>query len=174
MDEQAAAARVAELRREIERHNYNYYVLDRPLVSDAEYDSEMARIDAAKDESAEQIRSMTNAGPSVTDSANGPSPQNRAFLSPRSGDASFLTVLSFSLTDTIATSSAFAALASRPGLLAASGFSIGSRFRPTGRPTQDLTSPSVAPCPEGIQPNTWVADWDASVGMPNTCGAVTS
>jgi DNA ligase (NAD+) len=32
------AARIAELRREIEYHNYRYYVADDPVVSDAEYD----------------------------------------------------------------------------------------------------------------------------------------
>ncbi len=32
------AARVAELRKEIEYHNYRYYVLDDPVISDAEYD----------------------------------------------------------------------------------------------------------------------------------------
>jgi len=31
-------ARVTALRREIERHNYAYYVLDQPLIPDAEYD----------------------------------------------------------------------------------------------------------------------------------------
>jgi len=34
-----AAARAEKLRREIERHNYQYYVLDRPLISDAEFDA---------------------------------------------------------------------------------------------------------------------------------------
>jgi DNA ligase (NAD+) len=34
----AARARVRELRAEIERHNYSYYVLDEPQVPDAEYD----------------------------------------------------------------------------------------------------------------------------------------
>ena len=34
----AALARAQELRTELERHNYQYYVLDQPLVSDAEYD----------------------------------------------------------------------------------------------------------------------------------------
>ena len=34
----AAAARAAELRRELERLNHAYYVLDRPLVPDADYD----------------------------------------------------------------------------------------------------------------------------------------
>lgn len=36
--EKAALARAHELRTELERHNYQYYVLDQPLVSDAEYD----------------------------------------------------------------------------------------------------------------------------------------
>ncbi|MGP1675821.1 MAG: NAD-dependent DNA ligase LigA [Burkholderiales bacterium] len=36
--EKAALARVHRLRAELERHNYQYYVLDQPLVSDAEYD----------------------------------------------------------------------------------------------------------------------------------------
>ena len=31
-------ARVKELRADLEQHNYNYYVLDRPVISDAEYD----------------------------------------------------------------------------------------------------------------------------------------
>ncbi|HEX6507733.1 MAG TPA: NAD-dependent DNA ligase LigA [Chloroflexota bacterium] len=35
------AARVDELRHEIEQHNYNYYVLDRPTITDAEYDALM-------------------------------------------------------------------------------------------------------------------------------------
>ena len=34
-----AAARAETLRREIERHNHQYYVLDRPIVPDAEYDA---------------------------------------------------------------------------------------------------------------------------------------
>jgi DNA ligase (NAD+) len=33
-----AAARAAALRREIEQHNYQYYVLDQPLIPDAQYD----------------------------------------------------------------------------------------------------------------------------------------
>ncbi len=33
-----AAKRIAQLRAEIEKHNYQYYVLDQPLVPDAEYD----------------------------------------------------------------------------------------------------------------------------------------
>src|SRR5919199_5526726 len=41
--------RVEELRREIEQHNYRYYVLDAPEVSDAEYDrlmQELRRLEA--------------------------------------------------------------------------------------------------------------------------------
>ena len=39
-----AAKEVAELRREIEKHNYQYHVLDNPLVSDAEYDRLFRRL----------------------------------------------------------------------------------------------------------------------------------
>ncbi len=35
---QDIAARVEELRREIERHEYQYYVLDEPLIADSEFD----------------------------------------------------------------------------------------------------------------------------------------
>lgn len=36
--------RIKELRDEIERHNYNYYVLDNPIISDAEYDRLMSEL----------------------------------------------------------------------------------------------------------------------------------
>lgn len=36
--------RIKELRDEIERHNYNYYVLDNPIISDAEYDRLMREL----------------------------------------------------------------------------------------------------------------------------------
>src|SRR5512136_1578448 len=39
MELNAAEARIKELRQEIERNNRLYYVLDRPEISDAEYDS---------------------------------------------------------------------------------------------------------------------------------------
>jgi DNA ligase (NAD+) len=39
MDRKLAEARITELRREIERHNHLYYVLDRPEITDAEYDA---------------------------------------------------------------------------------------------------------------------------------------
>ena len=49
----APAGRIAHLRAEIERHNHQYYVLDAPLVSDAEYDAlfrELQSIEAAHPE----------------------------------------------------------------------------------------------------------------------------
>src|SRR5947209_9825218 len=36
---------IERLRREIEHHNYRYYVLDDPLVSDAEYDTLFRRLE---------------------------------------------------------------------------------------------------------------------------------
>jgi len=39
-----AAARVDELRHEIEQHNYRYHVLDAPTISDAEYDQLMREL----------------------------------------------------------------------------------------------------------------------------------
>ncbi len=38
MDKEQARQRIAELREEIHYHNYRYYVLDQPVISDAEYD----------------------------------------------------------------------------------------------------------------------------------------
>lgn len=38
MDLQTARTRVDELRKEIERHNYNYYVMDNPTISDYDFD----------------------------------------------------------------------------------------------------------------------------------------
>jgi len=40
----AIAAEVAALRKEIEEHNYRYYVLDDPVISDYEYDKLMRRL----------------------------------------------------------------------------------------------------------------------------------
>src|SRR5438045_683774 len=48
-----ARSRAESLRREIERHNYAYYVLDQPTVSDQTYDSlmrELLAIEAASPE----------------------------------------------------------------------------------------------------------------------------
>ncbi|HXS28539.1 MAG TPA: NAD-dependent DNA ligase LigA [Steroidobacteraceae bacterium] len=44
MAEQTAARRIEELRREIAHHNRLYYELDRPSVSDAEYDALLAEL----------------------------------------------------------------------------------------------------------------------------------
>ncbi|MGQ9779676.1 MAG: NAD-dependent DNA ligase LigA [Bacillota bacterium] len=44
MSHEEAARRAAELRAEIERHNYLYYVLDRPEITDAEYDRLMREL----------------------------------------------------------------------------------------------------------------------------------
>ncbi|KAF0220386.1 MAG: DNA ligase [Geobacteraceae bacterium] len=48
MDKQAAEQRIKNLREEINRHNHLYYVLDRPEITDAEYDLlflELARLE---------------------------------------------------------------------------------------------------------------------------------
>ncbi|MCG5532699.1 NAD-dependent DNA ligase LigA, partial [Halorhodospira sp. 9621] len=45
-----AQRRVAELRAEIAEHDHRYYVLDRPSISDTEYDAlfaELQRLEAA-------------------------------------------------------------------------------------------------------------------------------
>jgi DNA ligase (NAD+) len=38
MDKNAAKSRIEELSKELEQHNYNYYVLDKPAISDFEFD----------------------------------------------------------------------------------------------------------------------------------------
>ncbi|HHL39788.1 MAG TPA: NAD-dependent DNA ligase LigA [Deltaproteobacteria bacterium] len=43
--DEAARREIEELRRRIEYHNYRYYVLDSPVVSDAEYDRLMRRLE---------------------------------------------------------------------------------------------------------------------------------
>ena len=35
------ASKIQELRKELERHNYNYYVLSAPTISDYEFDQKM-------------------------------------------------------------------------------------------------------------------------------------
>jgi DNA ligase (NAD+) len=42
----APEERIRQLREEIERHNYQYYVLDNPLISDAEYDRMFRELEA--------------------------------------------------------------------------------------------------------------------------------
>ncbi len=46
--EAEARRRIARLRSEIGRHDYLYYVLDRPELSDAEYDGLMRRLRHAR------------------------------------------------------------------------------------------------------------------------------
>ena len=46
MKEADAKARIDELRAEIEKHDYHYYVLDDPIVPDAEYDRLMRELQA--------------------------------------------------------------------------------------------------------------------------------
>jgi len=41
---QSAADKIARLRDELERHNFLYYVLDQPEISDSEYDAKMRRL----------------------------------------------------------------------------------------------------------------------------------
>ena len=50
MDRQSAAARTEELRQQINYHNHRYYVLDSPIVSDAEYDRFMRELQALEEE----------------------------------------------------------------------------------------------------------------------------
>ena len=46
----SAAARVRELRTQIDHHNYRYHVLDDPEVSDAEYDRLMRELKALEEQ----------------------------------------------------------------------------------------------------------------------------
>src|SRR4030042_6924202 len=38
MNQSEVKSRIEELRRKIEEHNYNYYILNKPVISDFEYD----------------------------------------------------------------------------------------------------------------------------------------
>ena len=50
MTSTSAAARARELRKQIERHNYRYHVLDDPEVSDAEYDRLLRELKALEEQ----------------------------------------------------------------------------------------------------------------------------
>jgi len=67
----AAAARIAQLRTEITQHDYRYYVLDDPLVSDAEYDRLM-----------QELRGLESAHPELVTPD---SPTQRVAGTPRAG-----------------------------------------------------------------------------------------
>ena len=55
MEHQNVIARIQELRQLIQQHNYRYYVLDDPLVSDAEYDALMRDLRSLEDAHPELI-----------------------------------------------------------------------------------------------------------------------
>ncbi len=55
MDQRTAADRIEELRQQINHHNYRYYVLDQPTVSDAEYDRLMRELLAIEEEHRELV-----------------------------------------------------------------------------------------------------------------------
>ncbi len=42
--------RVEKLREEIEYHNYRYYILDQPEISDAQYDRLMSELEVLEEE----------------------------------------------------------------------------------------------------------------------------
>ncbi|MCD6130983.1 MAG: hypothetical protein J7J61_02600, partial [Candidatus Hydrothermae bacterium] len=44
ISKEEAKKRIEELREEINYHNYRYYVLDQPVISDAEYDDLMREL----------------------------------------------------------------------------------------------------------------------------------
>jgi DNA ligase (NAD+) len=50
MDEREAAARARELRESLNYHNYRYYVLDDPVVTDAEYDAMMRELERIEED----------------------------------------------------------------------------------------------------------------------------
>ncbi len=50
MDRQAAMKRIEELRELLNKYNYEYYVLDRPSVPDAEYDRLMQELIALEEQ----------------------------------------------------------------------------------------------------------------------------
>ena len=52
---QAAAKRAKELRQEINLHDYRYYVLDNPNVSDAEYDHLLQELRSLESENPELL-----------------------------------------------------------------------------------------------------------------------
>jgi len=49
------ASRVRDLRERIEHHNYLYHVLDRPEISDAEYDALLRELASLEGQHPEQI-----------------------------------------------------------------------------------------------------------------------
>ncbi len=54
-EEEKLAAHVAELRHQIEEANYEYYVLDTPTLTDAEYDKLMIELQRIEEEHPELV-----------------------------------------------------------------------------------------------------------------------
>ena len=50
MDFEQAKLRLAQLTKEIEQHNYAYYVLDAPTIEDCDYDALMRELKAIETE----------------------------------------------------------------------------------------------------------------------------
>jgi DNA ligase (NAD+) len=69
--DRSAAAEIRALREELERHNYLYYVLDRPEISDSEYDAKLRRLET-----------LEAAHPELADPT---SPTQRVGAAPREG-----------------------------------------------------------------------------------------
>src|SRR5690606_6218147 len=44
------SAQIASLRHELNEHNYNYYVLDKPAISDFDFDQKLKRLQALEDQ----------------------------------------------------------------------------------------------------------------------------
>ncbi len=59
MNRREAKKRIESLRRELERHNYKYYVLDEPEMSDAEYDALFRRLEKIEEEFPELVRPVS-------------------------------------------------------------------------------------------------------------------
>ncbi|MCM2281166.1 MAG: hypothetical protein NDI61_04895, partial [Bdellovibrionaceae bacterium] len=55
-DQNRDQKRVEELRREIRQHDFQYYVLDRPLITDQEYDRLYAELQSLEEAHPELIR----------------------------------------------------------------------------------------------------------------------
>ncbi len=62
MDEKQIEERVKKLRELLDKYGYHYYVLDQPLVSDAEYDQLMQELLKLEEENPDLI---TNDSPTV-------------------------------------------------------------------------------------------------------------
>ena len=54
MSKEQAKKKIEKLRREINYHNYRYYALDEPVVSDADYDRLMRELENLENQRATQ------------------------------------------------------------------------------------------------------------------------